>query len=170
MYRTRWIAVAAVATLLLTFTRAEDRVFVSLEGIPGGSTDPAHSGWIDAFGFSSGIEALENRTINDPLAFLKATDVATPLLHRAAAGGQSLPSAKVELCRQEGDSSICWFRIDLSDVYITTVSLAGSACVEPTACGATMTESVKLHATSVQWSYLPVSAPQVGAPARGAER
>lgn len=145
--------------VVLTFPAlAQDRTFVSILGISGGSQDFQHLGWIDAFALDTNVTRPFSGPGANPatfadVAFLKGTDQATPLLHVAVADGQIFGSATIEVCRMLGEQQQCYYRIELTEPIVSAVDLKGSACVGPGACTPSQTESVQLRYSTIHWFY-----------------
>ncbi len=132
-YRSRALLAVTVCLALLTIgpvsTQAAapvgpltSRIFFKLAGIPGGSTDEAHAGEIDALSFNwSANHGGQKVEMHDAL-ILKSIDIATPKLLTACVSSQKIPEAVITahgaVGGKEGDFLIYTF----SDVVITVVS------------------------------------------------
>lgn len=146
---------------------AQDRTYVLVSSIGGESTDPSHLNWIDAYALDTQVLKTGGSATQFPdIAFLKGTDRATPLLHDAVSKGTNFPTANIEVCRPAATGQQCYYRINLSTVIVTAVDLAGSSCVGPGACTPTMTESIKLDYTRIEWIYTPYTGGVPGTPVK----
>lgn len=90
-------------------------VFISLDGIPGESTDSKHSGWIEILDYDFEVSQTVSRTASSvggasaeradfsEFCFSKLLDKASPQLALACAAGTHIDTIVVELCRAGGD-------------------------------------------------------------------
>lgn len=153
---------------------AQERAFVQIGSIAGDSTDPAHTGWIDAY-------ALDNKLIGAPppvsggsggrpkfedYAVLKGFDSTSPVLNQALAFGTNYPSAVIEVCRVGTATQECYLRIELADVQIATLNTSGSVCGAGGGCTPSVTESLTLRYHKIAWIYTPYVGGEAGTPVR----
>lgn len=134
-------------------------VYLQLDGIRGESTDADHKGWIEcqsatwsisqpksATSSTGGGHTAERAELSD-IHFVKIADLASPLLMQNCATGRTLPRAKFEFLRADGDGErIKYFEIELEYVLIGTVT----PNIEP---GIILTEHVGLKYAKVKWKY-----------------
>jgi type VI secretion system Hcp family effector len=149
--------------------RAEDKTYVQFPTIPGESTDPAHSGWVDAYALElgavrpftagGGTGAPEFKDVS----VLKGTDKASPLLNLALALNTNLNLVTVDVCRTTTPQQ-CYFKVELTNTAVSEISLSGSSCVGTGACTPTMTESLSLHYSRIKWTFTPFTGGTPGTP------
>ena len=176
MRRLAWAGVcAAMVSMTAWPVLAQDKVYVDIPGIPGESVDAAHVGWIDAYGVShdSGLTVTfggggggTNVGPPDlqPVYLLKGTDLSSPLLQQKLDTGMALTgSVTIEVCREpDGGAQECYYTVVLSQVYVVSIRLSGSSCIDPlTSCVPAQTESVGLDYGEVQYTYRSFSAGKV---------
>ena len=102
---------------------AQDQVFVSIANFPGESTDANHAGWIDAYALDDGLSVS---------ATLR-------------------PLVVIEVCRAGTSPQQCYYRVELSNVFVTGVQLSGSSCVGSGGPTPPQTESVSLTYSQIKW-------------------
>jgi len=145
---------------------AQDRTYVNIPNIPGESTDAAHVGWIDAYGlssdransitFSSGGVGGSASFTAEPTFILKATDLSSPQLQLALAGGTVITGdITIDVCREPAiGGQECYYTMVITDAAITEIRLSGSSCVDPlTSCVPAQTESVGIIGVKLQQTY-----------------
>jgi type VI secretion system secreted protein Hcp len=107
--------------------------FLSLEGIPGESTDGRHRDEIEVLSFNLAIAqqaahlgggAGAGKVEMKDLLIVKAVDKASPRLFLACAAGERLKKAVLTVRRPGGDRAD-YLRIVLTDVLVTSVRLGG---------------------------------------------
>ena len=52
-----------------------------------------------------------------------------------------------------GSEFRCHYSLELTNTIITSVNLAGSACVDPTACAGSQTEHVSINFSKIKWIF-----------------
>lgn len=148
----RFPIMLAVFISAVSLAVAQDATFVQITGINGESTDVSHVDWIDAYGIDEGYSYAGGPNIED-LAILKGTDKSTPKLHDRLLQATAIASVVVEVCRSTSPQQ-CYYRIELTNARVTTMSLAGTACIDPaTSCTPPQTESVTFSAEQILWRY-----------------
>ncbi len=134
-------------------------VYLQIDGIKGESTDSKHQGWIecDAVNWSisqprsatastSGGHTAERAELSD-VRFIKACDLASPILAQHCAMGKTIPKAKLEFMRADGQGEpVKYYEVELENVLIGHVAPS-------VAEGSIMTESVALKFSKVKWKY-----------------
>ena len=134
--------------------------YLQIEGIKGESADSAHPGWIEVTGISWGIHqpksaaastagghTAERAELSD-VAFSKLTDLSTPILLQTCAMGKTLPRAKIELFRADGNGTrVMYFSVELENVLIGMVKphLGGTDSY--------LSENVNLKYSKIKWKY-----------------
>jgi len=142
---------------------AQTNMYVLIPEVPGESTEPAHPDWIVAFGLTHSFTiCIDPMTVGpcgpavfSEVAFLKLTDVSTPLLHQRVVTGQPISEVTIDVCAEPAGSIMCYYTLRLANVVLTRLDLAGSACEDPGSCGGAETESVSLTFSEVEWTFTP---------------
>jgi type VI secretion system secreted protein Hcp len=172
MKRNWFISTLLLATLTtqLACPAAVD-YFLKIDGIEGESVDAQHRGEVELLSFSWGLNQPSSssgsgsgagKVIMQDFHFTRRLDKASPLLMRACATGQHIPSV-VLVCRKSNGSEkpVEYYKITLTDVLVSSVSTGGSTSDDRP------TESVSFNFTKIEWEYVPVSADgQPGEPVR----
>jgi type VI secretion system secreted protein Hcp len=134
-------------------------VYLQIDGVKGESADDAHKSWIEcaevlwgilqprsATSSTGGGHTAERVEMRD-IVFAKVVDLASPILMQYCAMGKTIPKAKFEFMRADGDGKpIKYFEIQLENVLI--------GGVEPSLHAGTMlVEHVCLKFSKVKWTY-----------------
>ena len=110
-------------------------VYLQIDGINGESADSTHKDWIEcksvqwevlqpksATASSAGGHTAE-RTEHKDIVIAKLADLATPLLLQTCSSGKTIPKAKFEFLRADGQGErIKYFEIELENVLISSVA------------------------------------------------
>ncbi|HWW69410.1 MAG TPA: type VI secretion system tube protein Hcp [Duganella sp.] len=134
-------------------------VYLQIDGIKGESADSVHKDWIEcksvqwevlqpksATASSAGGHTAE-RTEHKDIVITKLADLATPLLLQNCSSGKTIPKAKFEFLRADGQGErIKYFEIELENVLISSVA----PHVQP---GDILSESVSIKYSKVKWKY-----------------
>lgn len=134
-------------------------VYVSIEGIKGESTDSRHQGWIECEGVewgmvqprsssvsTSGGHTAERVEIED-VTFIKHADFSTPILMQTCAMGKTIPRAKFEFMRADGNGeAIKYFEMELENVMISFIQPAIRK-------GEILSEHIGLKFSKIKWKY-----------------
>ena len=135
-------------------------VYLQIDGIKGESSDGAHKDWIEclcvewavlqpksATASSSGGHTAE-RCEHTEIVLAKRADLSTPLLLQNCSSGKTIPKARFEFMRADGQGErIKYFEIELVNVLISSVVPAVSA-------GDILKETVCLKYSQVKWKYV----------------
>lgn len=135
-------------------------VYLQIDGIKGESQDDKHKDWIEVTGIhwgvyqprsatasTSGGHTAERAELQD-ISFSKLADIASPLLAQLCAMGKTLPKAKLEFFRADGDGTrIKYFEMSLENVLIGMVKphLGGDENF--------LSEIVNLKYSKITWKY-----------------
>lgn len=133
--------------------------YLQIEGIKGESQDEGHKGWIECLDVDFGVTQPRSATAStggghtaeraefDDILISKITDLSTLLLLQYCAMGKTIPKAKFEFMRADGDGRpIKYFEIDLENVLI-------GMCKPGIQPGVGMTENLCLKFSKVKWKY-----------------
>jgi len=134
-------------------------VYLQIDGIKGESADAAHQGWIELTSVHMGVtqprsatastggghtaERCEHRT----LSFAKLVDLASPILMQTCSTGRTIPKAKLEFMRADGDGSpVKYYEVELENVMIAHVDQLISE-------GNILHDDIWLRFSKVKWKY-----------------
>ena len=134
-------------------------VYLQIDGIKGESADSTHKDWIEcksvqwevlqpksATASSAGGHTAE-RTEHKEIVIAKLADLSTPLLLQTCSSGKTIPKAKFEFLRADGQGErIKYFEIELENVLISSVAPQ----VQP---GGILSEHVSIKYSKVKWKY-----------------
>lgn len=134
-------------------------VYLQIEGIRGESTDSKHQGWIEvesvswsvsqpksATSSTGGGHTAERAELSD-VSLHKISDLASPILAQTCAAGKTIPKARFEFWRADGQGErIKYYEIELENALISHVAPSVVA-------GSIMSESVSLKFSKVKWRY-----------------
>jgi type VI secretion system secreted protein Hcp len=134
-------------------------VYLQIDGIKGESSDDTHKDWIEcqsvdwslrqpksATASTAGGHTAERVELSD-ISFHKMADLASPILAQHCAMGKTIPKARFELMRADGDGArVKYFEVELENVLISYISPSVMA-------GSTMSEAVSLNFSRVKWRY-----------------
>ena len=133
--------------------------YLRLDGIRGESQDHGHKEWIEVSGVRWAIQQPKSATSStagghtaeradlSEISFEKITDLSSPILMQHCAMGKTIPKAKFEFMRADGDGKpIKYFEIDLENVLI-------GMCKPGIQPGVGMTENLCLKFSKVKWKY-----------------
>jgi type VI secretion system secreted protein Hcp len=132
--------------------------YLQLGEIKGESADSAHQGWIEcesvnwsirqpksATSSTAGGHTAERAELSD-VTFHKICDLASPLLAQHCAMGKTIPKAKFEFYRADGNGTrVKYYEVELENVMIGHVA-------QGVAAGG-MNDSIGLKFSKVKWRY-----------------
>jgi type VI secretion system secreted protein Hcp len=108
--------------------------YLQIEGIKGESQDSAHKDWIECLNVHFGVDQPRSpvtstsgghtsaRADFDDIVVSKLTDLSTPLLLQHCAMGKTIPRAKFEMFRADGNGErVKYFEIVLENVLIGSI-------------------------------------------------
>ena len=134
--------------------------FLNVDGIPGESSDDAHSDWIEILSYSAGVSqsasasassgggASSERADFQDFSIVKTLDKASPKLAVACADGTHISEVVLELCRAGGDK-LKYMEYKLSDCIVSSHRPGGSA-----QGGETLPlEEVSFNYGKIEWTY-----------------
>ena len=134
-------------------------VYLQIDGIKGESQDSAHQGWIEVSSAQWGVmqprsatastggghtaERCEHRT----LALSKLADLASPLLMQTCSMGKTIPKARLEFMRADGDGHrVKYYEVELENVMIANVE-------QMLHDGNMLHDEIGLRFSKVKWKY-----------------
>lgn len=133
--------------------------YLQIDGIPGESADSAHQGWIELTTAHWGVrqpksatsstggghtaERCEHRT----LSISKLVDLASPMLMQTCSAGKTIPKAKLEFMRADGQGvPVKYYEVELENVLIGNMEQVVTE-------GNILHDSVGLKFSRVRWKY-----------------
>ncbi|MFC4931162.1 Hcp family type VI secretion system effector [Massilia sp. GCM10023247] len=134
-------------------------VYLQIDGIKGESMDDKHKDWIECTSVNWGVSQPRSATASTggghtaercehkEITFTKLADLSSPILMQTCAAGKTIPKAKLEFMRADGQGErIKYFEIELENVLIGSVM--------PTVKeGSIMQETVSLKFSQVKNKY-----------------
>ncbi|CAN7409229.1 type VI secretion system tube protein Hcp [Pseudoduganella sp. LjRoot289] len=134
-------------------------VYLQIDGIKGESSDSTHRDWIEVKSVnfevlqpksataSTGGGHTAERTEHKDIVIHKLADLATPILLQTCSSGKTIPKAKLEFLRADGQGErIKYFEIELENVLIGSVAPSINQ-------GDILSEDVALKYSRVKWKY-----------------
>lgn len=125
-------------------------MFLSLDGIPGESTDKQHPNAVVVNGFNFGENVLTpstnvptGKTQFSSFTFTKTVDKSSPKLFEYAATGKHIKTATLSVRKAGSDQD--YYVVTLSDVVVSSIHTDGSS--------AKLTETVSLNFSKIQIDY-----------------
>jgi type VI secretion system secreted protein Hcp len=132
--------------------------YLQLDGIRGESADSKHQGWIECASINWSIHQPKSATTSTSgghtaeraelheISIHKLVDLASPVLAQHCAMGKTIPKAKLEMMRADGNGEpIKYFEVELENVLI--------AHIAPNFAGNIGGESLGLKFSKVKWKY-----------------
>ena len=133
--------------------------YMQLDGIKGESTDSRHAGWIECMSINWSITQPKSATASTggghtaeraelgDISINKLVDLASPMLAQLCACGKTIPKAKLEMQRADGNGEpVKYFEVELENVLI--------AHIAPNFAGGDIAaESLGLKFSKVKWKY-----------------
>lgn len=134
-------------------------VYLQIDGIKGESTDEKHKDWIECQSVkwavtqpksataSTGGGHTAERCEHTEIMIAKLADLATPMLLQTCSSGKTIPKARMEFMRADGQGQrIKYFEIELENVLIGSVSPSVTE-------GDFLSENVGLKYSKCKWKY-----------------
>lgn len=134
-------------------------VYLQIEGIKGESQDERHKEWIECTSVNWGLVQPRSATASTggghtaervelrDITFHKITDLSSPILMQTCAMGKTIPKAKFEFMRADGQGiPIKYFEIELENILVGEIHPAIES-------GSFLAESVNLKFSKVKWKY-----------------
>jgi type VI secretion system secreted protein Hcp len=134
-------------------------VYLQIDGIKGESQDSGHEGWIEFTSASWGVVQPRSASVSTAgghtaercehrvLLLSKHADLASPILMQHCSMGKTIPKAKLELMRADGDGKrVRYYQVELENVMIASMEqMVGQ--------GSILQDSIGLRYSKVKWSY-----------------
>jgi type VI secretion system secreted protein Hcp len=133
--------------------------YLQLDGIKGESADSRHAGWIECTSINWSITQPKSATAStggghtaeraelSEISISKLVDLASPMLAQLCACGKTIPKAKLEMLRADGNGEpIKYFEVELENVLIAHIGPSFGGGDFPA-------ESLGLKFSKVRWRY-----------------
>lgn len=134
-------------------------VYLQIDGIKGESADRDHMGWIECTSAKWGVAQPKSATASTggghtaercehgEIVITKLADLSSPILLQTCAAGKTIPRAKIEFMRADGNGErVKYFEIELENVLIG----GEFASVHE---GEFLSEHIGLKYAKVNWKY-----------------
>lgn len=134
-------------------------VYLQIDGIKGESQDSAHQAWIELTSAQFGVTQPRSATASTggghtaercehkSIALTKLADLSSPILMQTCSAGKTIPKAKLEFMRADGDGKpVKYYEVELENVLIGSVDQV----VHP---GSGLHASFTLKFSKVRWRY-----------------
>lgn len=133
--------------------------YLQIEGIKGESMDDRHKEWIEVSNVSWNVHQPRASCVStaggqtngkcelSELTFHKLADLASPILQQHCAMGKTIPKAKFEFMRADGNGApINYYTVELENVMVSGVTPNSGE-------GGIVQESVSLAYSKIKWKY-----------------
>lgn len=134
-------------------------VYLQIDGIKGESSDDAHRGWIECQAVNWSLDQPRSATAStagghtagrcelSDITIHKIADLSSPILAQYCAMGKTIPKAKFEFLRADGNGTrVKYYEVELENVLISHVGQGVNG-------GDVMTENIALKFSRVRWKY-----------------
>lgn len=133
--------------------------YLQIEGIKGESADDKHKDWIEVSHVAWSVHQPRASTVStagghttgratlSDMSFKKLADLSSPVLQQHCAMGKTIPKARFEFMRADGDGKpICYYTVELENVMISGVNPTSGE-------GGIINEHVFLAYSKMKWKY-----------------
>lgn len=134
-------------------------VYLQIDGIKGESQDDKHKDWIEITSAQWGVTQPRSATASTggghtaercelrSITLTKLADLSSPILMQTSAAGKTIPKAKLEVFRADGNGDrIKYYEVELDNVLIASVNQAIHE-------GGGLQDSVALRFSKIKWRY-----------------
>lgn len=134
-------------------------VYLQIDGIKGESADSAHPGWIEITSAHWGVAQPKSATASTggghtaercqhrTLSISKLADLASPILMQTCSTGRTIPKAKLEFMRADGQGMpVRYYEVELENVLIGNMDQIVTE-------GSILHDSIGLKFSKVKWRY-----------------
>lgn len=134
-------------------------VYLRIDGIKGESVDSTHQGWIEVTTAQWGVTQPKSATASTggghtaercehtSLSISKLADISSPLLMQNCSAGRTIPKAKLEFMRADGQGErVKYYEVELENVLIGSMSQVVHE-------GDVLHDSIGLKFSKVLWKY-----------------
>jgi type VI secretion system secreted protein Hcp len=133
--------------------------YLQLDGIKGESADSRHASWIECLSVNWSITQPKSATAStggghtaeraelSEISITKLVDLASPMLAQLCACGKTIPKAKLEMQRADGNGEpVKYFEVELENVLVAHIGPHFGGSEFPS-------ESLGLKFSKVHWKY-----------------
>lgn len=133
--------------------------YLQIEGIKGESADASHPGWIEITSAHWGVSQPQSSSASTSgghtaghcdhraMSFSKLADLASPILMQHCSMGKTIPKAKVEFMRADGDGKpVKYYQVELENVMISHID-------QVMRDGGLLHDEIGLCFSKVKWTY-----------------
>jgi type VI secretion system secreted protein Hcp len=133
--------------------------YLQIEGIKGESADSAHQGWIELTSAHWGVTQPRSSSVSTSgghtaghsdhrtLTLSKLADLASPTLMQHCAMGKTIPKAKLEFMRADGNGKpVKYYQVELENVMLSHMDQVMRG-------GGVLQDELGLCFSKVKWSY-----------------
>lgn len=133
--------------------------YLQIDGIKGESADSAHQGWIELSSAHWGVTQPRSATVSTggghtaercehrTLSLSKLADLASPILMQYCSMGKTIPKAKLEFMRADGQGRpVKYYTVELENVMIASIEQLVSQ-------GSILHDSIGFRFSKIKWSY-----------------
>lgn len=134
-------------------------VYLQIDGIKGESADSDHLGWIEITTAHWGVSQPKSATATTAgghtaercehrsISITKLADLSSPLLMMTCSTGRTIPKAKLEFMRADGQGQrVKYYEVELENVLIGN-------CDQIVHEGSLLHDQIGLKFSKVQWKY-----------------
>lgn len=134
--------------------------YLQIDGIKGESADSSHQGWIELNSANWGVAQPRSSSVSTAgghttghsehrtLSFTKLADLASPVLMQHYAMGKTIPRAKIEFMRADGDGKrVKYYQVELENVMLSHMDQVLHDG------GGVVLDEIGLCFSKVKWSY-----------------
>lgn len=135
-------------------------VYLQIDGIKGESKDSTHQDWIEIASAQWGVlqptiaagSAAGGRTSGrseyHTMSLSKLADLASPVLMQHCSNGKTIPKAKLEFMRADGDGNrVRYYEVELENVLIGSMEQMAHE-------GTILMDNIGLKFAKVKWRYM----------------
>lgn len=134
--------------------------YLQIDGIKGESADAGHQGWIELTSAHWGVMQPRSSSVSTAgghttghsehrtLSFTKLADIASPVLMQHCAMGKTIPKARIEFMRADGDGKpVKYYQVELENVMLSHMDQVFRNG------GGVVLDEIGLCFSKVKWSY-----------------
>jgi len=134
-------------------------VYLQIDGIKGESQDDKYKDWIELTSAEWGVIQPRSATASTAgghtaercelrsISVTKLADLSSPILMQTCAAGKTLPKARLEFMRADGDGKpINYYTVEIENVMISSITPESGE-------GGVVRESVQLAYSKMKWKY-----------------
>lgn len=134
-------------------------VYLQIDGIKGESADSTHQGWIELSSAHWGVTQPRSATASTAgghtaercehrnQSISKLADLASPILMQTCSMGRTIPKAKLEFMRADGNGKpVKYYEVELENVLIGSMDQVVHE-------GSVLHDSIGLKFARVKWKY-----------------